>query len=110
MTLFSASEVQFLIAMVQNRRILRRKSSRIIGNKQKLLVPRSGDALAQRIGGGLQAVDIINVTNVTVDTPFLIWAQPSNMLVASHIQPADSTAQIDYVVDSDTLEGVETVT
>jgi len=40
-------------------------------------------------------------TLVVLDTPFLIWTQPSNMLTASHIQARNSTAKVHYAVDSD---------
>jgi len=40
-------------------------------------------------------------TLVVLDTSFLIWTQPSNMLTASHIQAQNSTAKVHYAVDSD---------
>src|SRR5262249_16616717 len=90
---------------------LRPKTSQIIGDKQKLLVPRTEDTFAQGINGASKALDIANLTDVTVDTPFLIWAQPSNMLLPSNIKQFGSSAQILHSTSTDQLgdDGSESV-
>jgi hypothetical protein len=117
MTTISASEVQRLIATVPNRSIFGRnqlhrpKSLGIITDKQKLVVPSTNDTFRNGIDAGSNLLDIGNVSNVTLDTPFLIWAQPSNMLVGSSIEPSFSTAKIRHAVSTDQIgdDGTESV-
>jgi hypothetical protein len=81
------------------------------------LLPRM-DTLRHGIDERLKASKLANLPNInppkfiTLDTPFLIWAQPSNVLTASHIEPGNSTAQINYKQSSVNLEpdNTDTVT
>jgi hypothetical protein len=69
------------------------------------------DTLRHGIDARFKAFEFLTSTNVikattfvVLDTPFLIWAQPSNVLTASHIEPRNSTANIRHEVDSDSLD------